>query len=247
MQIGDLPQSQTWYRKAQPIAERQGNPLEALDGLNQVAFFAAGSKMTPDVESKMLKADRLAAQKFGANSPTMGTRLLNLGDFYAKAHDLPKALQSYEKAVTILKSSVSSPEGPNAVELGRAHLHLAECLRDMKRYEEAQPHYQSGLKILSNNPNLGLVYAATMTKAIAGNAEIAVLSKNLDRALTLNQQAIDHFEQTVVPLDWKAVIYRQRARILRLKGRMTEALEFEKTGDGFAEQWQINRNEMTLS
>lgn len=103
------------------------------------------------------------------------------GDYYRKKGDFPKALESYELALTIWKKNLTD----NHPEIGRCLTHIGSIHQQRKEFEQALVYYQNALRIFEQHLS-------------SDHPELKMVHRNLTdiyRSIDMFEEALEHFKK----------------------------------------------------
>jgi tetratricopeptide (TPR) repeat protein len=113
---------------------------KALNGTADALYQAGEYQKSQKVWQQAL----LEAKKLGASSRELATTYSNLAMVETSLGHPESALELHRKAVAMLQTITGSESEATAAAL----VNEAECLRDLKRYSEAEPLYKTALPII---------------------------------------------------------------------------------------------------
>jgi diguanylate cyclase (GGDEF)-like protein len=190
----------TVVEKLQP-----GSKLHA-DLIKSSASAAAKSGKVQEALPKLHQAFAMY-QKLG-DTRSQAIILQNLGGIYNDARDFTRALQYYEQSKAVHKGDLSLSLA--------AHNNLANALKEMKKYPEAEAEYRAAMKTAISMDSLFL------EMQILSN--IAVV-QHLDGRIQAAQQSIDAGLKRAVgdAMEWRTYFYSTNARIALDQGNLVAA------------------------
>ena len=175
--IGDFHQALTFSEKALQRWRELKKTDKIPDSLNNVGF--AYERLGRWQQAIDYYQEALASS--GLSRSTEATALLNLGDLYDKLNDFSRALESYEKCLTILREFNNPGAEVNLLShIGNVHISLNNLSAAVKYLDQAR-------KIAETNPTLNI--PRIQTYILLGIGEVYRRQGKLPEALNQFNEA----------------------------------------------------------